>query len=305
MPAESPERARPEAWVVAAWALIAAELALAIYLGLKRPGAGPVRAYTFGPLLLVGGALAVGFVGAVTSAMRRPFARPQRVVAFCVVAFVVASASFPLPFPAHRADRPSRVAFSLPVRGEWTVAWGGEDDASFVLRTRPDRCYGYVLVVEAAGATRANAAEPRSAFAFGQTVLAPCDGVVAATLDRWPDDGRSASDDLGNWIALEVAPGEYFFLACLEHGSLAVEPGARVTRGQVLARVGWSAASRLAPEPHLALHLQDTPRPLAGQGVPFEFHDFFVGERRVERGRPRGKGLFVGYPLQGERVRAP
>lgn len=304
MAAETRAPERPELWVVAAWALLALEIALAIYLGLKLGGLGPVRAYAFGPALIVLAALLLGVLGCAISFVHRPFARPQRLVAFCVLGFVIVSASFPLPFPAHRSNRPSLAQLELPVQGEWTVAWGGVGETNFLLRTRPDRCSGFVLIRERDASTRAVPADPKSAFAFGEAVFAPCDGTVVDLVERWPDDGASAPDDLGNRIVLEIAPGEFLFLSGLAQDSLDVKLGERVTRGQALARVGFSANSRLTPEPHLSIHVQDTPNALAGQGIPFEFHDYFAGERRVERGRPNGAGFFIGYPVSGERVRS-
>lgn len=304
MGADARSRARPEAWVFAAWSVLAAEVALAIYLGLKFPGANPAKAYTFGPWLLVGAAFAVGIAGAAVSLARRPIANPYRLVAFCVLGFVIASVGFPLPFPSYRAGRPSPVAFQLPFQGEWTVAWGGADDQSHhLLRARPDRRFAYFFVVERDGATRREAADPRSAFAFGSQVLSPCDGQVVAATGELADDGPASRDDLGNHVVIEVAPAEYLFLTNLKQGSLAVRAGERVVRGQALARVGWSARTPLAPEPHLAMHLQDTPQPWWGQAIPFDFRDYFVGERRIERGLPRGAGYFVGRPLEGERLR--
>jgi hypothetical protein len=296
---------RPEAWVALAWLVLAAEIALAVYLGLKRPGAGPVRAYLFGPPILVGAALLVAALGIARSFARKPFARPQRMVALCLLAIVAATASAPIPFPSYRADRPSLVRFRSPFRGEWTVAWGGPDaEANFLARARADRRFGYDFVVVKEGRTR-SASDPASAFAFGEDVLAPCEGLVARVRDGIADDGASAPDDLGNFVAIEAAPGEFLFLASLQRGSIAVREGERVAAGQPVARAGFSAASRITPEPHLALHLQDTPEPILGQGIPFYFHGVVVNDAALERVAPQGRGFFAGAAPTGDRVRVP
>ena len=304
MSAEAKHGARPELWVVAAWGLVVAEFALAIYLGLKRPGAGPVRAFLYGPPLLALAALLLGIAGALWSALRRPFVTPPRLLGFCALGFVVATATYPLPFPSYRSARPSRVEIHLPVAGEWTVAWAGDDELNFVMRTRPDRRYGFLLVAARDGLTRARPDDPLSALAFGQPVLAPCDGTVARVVDEYPDDGRSAPDDLGNHLVLEIAPDEYLFLAGLQRGSFAVAPGQPVSRGAPLARVGFSACSRITPEPHLSIHVQDTPDALDGQSIPFYFHDYWVGPEHVARGVPEGAGFFVGRPVTGQKLRS-
>ncbi len=118
MASEPKHSARPEVWVVAAWGLVAAEFALAIYLGLRRPGAGPARAFMYGPVALAGTALLLGIIGALWSVRHRPFASAQRLIAFCSLGFVIATVTYPLPFPAARAAIPSRVAIHVPVAGE-------------------------------------------------------------------------------------------------------------------------------------------------------------------------------------------
>lgn len=304
MSEEARESSRPELWVVAAWALVAGEVALAIYLGMKQPGSGPVIAYRVGPQLLAGLALVIGAIGAIWSYFHRPFSSSQRLIAFCMLAFVVASATYPLPFPSYREGRPSAVAIDLPFRGEWTAAWGGlDDEINYIQRTRPDRRFGFTFVIARDGATRATPDDPRSAFAFDAEVLAPCDATVARAVGDLPDAGASAADDLGNFVALEIAPGEYLFLGNLKQGSLLVKAGEHVARGQVVAHVGWSAWSPLMSEPHLPIYVQDTPDPYSGQSVPFYFHDYSVGDNHIERGIPRAGGFFVGRPPTGERVR--
>ncbi len=185
-----------------------------------------------------------------------------------------------------------------------TVAWAGDEEANFVYRARPDRRFGYGLVLARDGQTRARADEPVSAFAFGAEVSAPCDGVVARVVDEYADDGASASDDLGNHVVLEIAPGEFLFLTGLARGSIAVAVGATVKLGTPLARVGFSAYSRLTPEPHLWIYVQDTPDALDGQSIPFYFHDYWVGAEHVARGVPTGVGFFVGRSPAGQKIRA-
>lgn len=301
MEAERP-RAGPEPWVAAAWAVLALEFALAIYLGLKRPGVGPIRAYVQGPILLLLLALAVGASGLAWSLFRRPILRPQRLIAMCVLGFVIATVTYPLPFPSFRADKPSTVRFALPANGSWTVAWGGEDPM-FSLRTRPDRCFGFLLVRAKDRLTRAEPDDPSSAYAFGEPVIAPCFGKIVSVVEDRPDTG-AGPDDLGNHVVLEVAPGEFLFLGGLAQGSVEPEIGAEVPQGAPLARVGFSASSILVPEPHLSMHLQSTPAPFEGQGIPFYFFGCAIDGQPVQRGVPAGRGLFVGHPVTGQTIEA-
>jgi hypothetical protein len=291
MKVESKSSARPEAWVVAAWLIVAAELGLAVFLGLKRPGVAPVKAYLYGPWLLALAAFVVGLVGLILSIRRPPFGATQRLVAFGLLFFVVGTASYGLPFPAARSTRPTLARIRVPVEGEWRVAWGGVDDASAIWRTRPDRSFVYVLVKEASGATR------------GAEVLAPASGKVVRVVNDVPDDGALHADDLGNHVVIELASDEFLFVSGLERGSISVSTGATIEAGAPLGRVGFSAFSPLCPEPQLGLHVQDTPEPFWGQGIPFYFWESALNGQRMPRAAPAGRGWFPGRALAGDTVR--
>jgi hypothetical protein len=303
MKVESKSSARPEAWVVAAWLIVAAELGLAVFLGLKRPGVAPVKAYLYGPWLLALAAFVVGLVGLWISIRRPPFGATQRLVAFGLLFFVVGTASYGLPFPAARSTRPTLARIRVPVEGEWRVAWGGVDDASAIWRTRPDRCFVYVLVKEEGGATRAASSEVGAAFARGAAVLAPASGKVVRVVNDVPDDGALHADDLGNHVVLELAADEFLFVSGLERGSIPVVVGATIEAGAPLGRVGFSAFSPLCPEPHLGLHIQDTSDAFWGQGIPFYFWESALNGQRMPRAAPAGRGWFPGRALAGDSVR--
>jgi hypothetical protein len=97
-------------------------------------------------------------------------------------------------------------------------------------------------------------------------------------------------------VILEVAPDEFLFIAHLRPSSIAVAPGDTLTLGQIVGVVGNSGNTS---EPHVHLHLQDTPASDAGEGIPFLFSDYVAvatGEH-MERGMPQGgipRGNFVG-----------
>jgi hypothetical protein len=294
--------ARPkEGWTACAWGMLGLAVLLVGYLALRRPGLWPVRVYKIGPILLPALAFATGLFGVATSLRRRPFLTRPRLRAFCLLALVIVGTSYPFPFPARREGHPSAVEFSLPVSGEWTVVWGGEQGGKNLLaRTRADRRFGLDLVMTVDGSSHSGDGRAlEDYFAFGQLVRAPAPGRVVRVVDTFSDrvpgtqPGRER-DELGNLIVIEVAPEEFFFLGGLEQGSLQVAEGATVERGQHLARVGHSAASRFTPEPHLLMHLQDTPVPRWGQAVPWFLSAYRSGERTVMRGMPSGGERIAG-----------
>jgi hypothetical protein len=305
----APSRAWREPWTLAAWALLLAEVAAVLYLGARPGGRGPVLVYYLGPLVLGAGALVVAALGLVTASRRRPFAQPARVLAFSALALVVGTASYPLPFPAAREERPSRIELAFPLHGEWTVEWGGPDTARNLLaRSRPDRRFGYDLVLEVEGLRHSgDEARLESWYAFGQPVSAPAPGtvvrIVEGLLDLAPGASGSGADELGNHVVLEIAPGEYLFLANLQRGSIAVEAGQRVEPDTLVGRVGCSGNQRFTRGPHLALHLQDEAEARWGQGIPFSFHDVLVDGVRSDRAQPCGRSLTGAGATRGQRVR--
>lgn len=303
MEPETKSNARPEAWIVAAWLIVAAELGLAVFLGLKRPGVAPVKAYLYGPWLLALAAFLVGLFGVGRSIRRPASSGTQRLIAFGLLCFVVGTASYGLPFPAARSTRPTLARIRVPLEGEWTVAWGGVDDASAIWRTRPDRCFAYVLVLEREGSTRAQPADPASAHARGAPVVAPASGKVVRVVNDVPDDGALHANDLGNHVVIELAADEFLFASGLERGSIPVAEGAPIAAGDALGRIGFSAFSPLCPEPHLGLHVQDTPEPFWGQGMPFHFWESAQNGQKLPRATPAGRGWFPGRALSGDRVR--
>jgi hypothetical protein len=242
--------------------------------------------------------------------LRRPFVQPGRVVALLALSGSVAVATLPFPYPTSHTQ-PSRVEFRLPVEGDWIVRWGGEHPRENVLVILPARCRGFDLERVEDGRTRrpeSSAAGPALAdwYAFDQPVLAPAAGEVVrvhgSERDRLPGTPWTGTEPAGNHVVVRVAPGEYLFLANLREGSVAVSVGDRVAQGSPIARVGNSGASRVSPNPHLAIHLQDTPDPGLGEGIPMRFSDYRTGARAVERGLPTGgvglRGELLGDPIR-------
>jgi murein DD-endopeptidase MepM/ murein hydrolase activator NlpD len=66
-------------------------------------------------------------------------------------------------------------------------------------------------------------------------------------------------------ITIDLGDGQFAYYMHLQPGSLRVKAGERVRRGQVLARVGCSGDAR---EPHLHFELTDSPKLIAGEGLP-------------------------------------
>ncbi len=128
---------------------------------------------------------------------------------------------------------------------------------------------------------RPGAGDPRlpSSFpTFGQPVLAVADATVVEAVDRYPDllVGEPREDVTpetagGNRIVLDLGDGRFAVYAHLQQGSVVVQPGDRVQRGQRIAGVGSSGTSG---GPHLHFQVTDRPSVVIGDGLPYTFDAF-------------------------------
>lgn len=124
----------------------------------------------------------------------------------------------------------------------------------------------------------------KNSLGYGAEVLAVADARVAAVRDGIPESERvsanpqhSLDEAAGNYISLDLGDGRFAFYEHLRPGSIRVARGDRVRRGQVIAALGFTGDST---EPHLHFHVADSPSPLLGEGLPFEF------QMRGRRERP-------------------
>lgn len=116
---------------------------------------------------------------------------------------------------------------------------------------------------------------------YAAPVLAVADGIVRATRDGQPEHAPltaqpepaslTADGLFGNYVVLEVSPGIFASYAHLRTGSIKVEPGQRVQRGQALAQLGQSGNSAA---PHLHFQLSNKATFEGSEGIPYVFQAF-------------------------------
>ncbi len=288
---DSPGRRRTGNWWFAAVAALAV-LQLGLYLVLRaRPGLLGVVLWYVGPWAI--GLIAVGVlgVGLVMSALRRPFWSNARGIAFLgLAAIMIVSGRAYRVYPSSYDDRPSEVGFRLPLDGAVTVAWGGATrDVNYHVVV-PDQRWAYDLLVTRDGASyRDDGTVLEHYHAYDRLVRSPAAGRVVSAVDGRPDhpigtkwDGE---DVLGNHVVVQLADSQYLFVAHLRRGTVAVRPKQLVQVGTHLGHVGNSGRST---EPHVHVHLQNTPDPYFAEGIPMYFEDYLVRERLVRRGIPTG-----------------
>jgi murein DD-endopeptidase MepM/ murein hydrolase activator NlpD len=179
-------------------------------------------------------------------------------------------------------------ALSLPFSGRWTVTQGNR--GAFSHQRLADR---FAWDFQMTDAKRGSGGDgPAQAHGLGAPVLATADGVVARVVTDVPDNvggERNVDQPGGNVVVLRHRAGEFSHYCHLMHGSIAVRPGQRVTRGQVIARCGCSGN---AAEPHLHYVLRTGPTP-DDTSIPARFEDTrTIGETVDAGGVPR-EGDFV------------
>ena len=118
---------------------------------------------------------------------------------------------------------------------------------------------------------------------FGADVLAVADGVVREARDGVVDNvplveppppaGLGLPDVGGNYVVLQLGANQFVHYVHLQRGSVSVQQGQRVRRGQVLGRVGNSGNTNGA---HLHFNVVDATSTEDSEGMPFMFDSFNV-----------------------------
>lgn len=137
-------------------------------------------------------------------------------------------------------------------------------------------------------------ADVRAYHAYGQTVLAVADATVVVATDGFPDNRPRTDEGFapaleitlhsvgGNVVTLDLGDGLFASYAHLQPGSVKVQVGDRVSRGQALGAIGNSGDSRW---PHLHFQVTDGPSLLGSEGLPYVIDAYgeAVGDRREQR----------------------
>jgi len=165
---------------------------------------------------------------------------------------------------------------ALPVNGRLSIAqryaidWMRLDDQGRLARGDPSDVHSYT--------------------SYGADVLAVADGIVVDMLNTLDDQVPPQLPDPktiniqnadGNHVVLDIGNGFFAFYAHLQKGSVTVQPGERVKRGQVLGKLGNSGNTSA---PHLHFHIMDGPSVLGSNGLPYVIDGFeLAGQISAEK----------------------
>ena len=161
--------------------------------------------------------------------------------------------------PTRFQDYETKADLRRPFAGEWFVYWGGRSlEQNYHAADRGQR-FATDFVVRKNGRTHSgNALNLGSYFCWGKPILATAVGTVVSVVDGLPDQAIGATDPrnpAGNHVVMNLGSGEFVFLAHLMQGSVKVDAGQTVARGEGVGRCGNSGNTS---EPHLHLHIQTT-----------------------------------------------
>lgn len=186
---------------------------------------------------------------------------------------------------ASTVPPPEPIVLDPPLgRGPWVAIYdpllkGGHRTAIYTVGGRariPGRFAIDFIALPAFGAlARDPDARPADGNGFGTAVLAVADGTIAAAADDMSDRTPKPvppESGSGNYVALDLGGGRFAFYEHLQQGSIIVTAGQRVTRGQVIAKLGSSGSTSIGP--HLHFHVADANSLLASEGVAFVFRQF-------------------------------
>jgi hypothetical protein len=188
------------------------------------------------------------------------------------------------------------VAIGPPVYGDGWLAANAVSNVSGH-RREPDVVNGHLYFSERYAvdliqvgsdglAYRGDPSRNENWLCYGTPLLAVADGVVVAVRDGIPENvplevptvPMTPDTVAGNHVLLDLGNGRYGGYAHFIPGSIRVQPGDRVRRGDMLGLLGNSGQSS---GPHLHFHVTNGPSFLGADGVPYAFDRVRVRKARL------------------------
>jgi hypothetical protein len=253
---------------------------------------GEVSVYTHGFIISALGALTlpVTLWGLIKTMFNRPVMRRSRTIAFSVLLAIGFFGNVPLfAVPLSTEDFESEHTYRLPFDGEWVVTAGGDSTDTNYHATTPTYRWGYDFTKLVDGERHKGDGDKLSDYyCYGEPVLAPVGGEVV-TVDKERKDNVAGEFDaqsvMGNYVIIRVDDKEYLFVAHMKEGSIPVDEGDTVERGQKIGECGNSGRSL---QPNVHVHLQNTPEFPMSESLPLRFSNYIADGEPVEKGMPEG-----------------
>ncbi|MGA6924388.1 MAG: M23 family metallopeptidase, partial [Desulfosarcina sp.] len=138
----------------------------------------------------------------------------------------------------------------LPFDGRWFVVQGGDTpNVNNHMALKP-QWFGIDFAKVGGQSNRelslADASRLEHHYSWGEPIFAPHEGRVLTVRKDLPDNPLGRKDihnPAGNYLTIQIAPERFLFLAHFQCGTITVEPGDLVRRGQFLGNCGNSGNS--------------------------------------------------------------
>lgn len=148
-------------------------------------------------------------------------------------------------------------AINLPFMGEWIITQGHEGEHTH--KEAWKHAWDFEIADDDGKTFDSKGNVLSDYYCFNKPVIAPYDGWIEEITDNVEDNEPHQFDLQNNWgntIVMRHADGFYSKLSHLRKGSIKIEKGAFVKKGDLLALCGNSGRS---PQPHVHFQLQTTP----------------------------------------------
>ncbi|MCD2137607.1 M23 family metallopeptidase [Salinicoccus halitifaciens] len=168
----------------------------------------------------------------------------------------------------------SEVSYTMPVKEEWLVFWGGDNEFINYHYVYGSQRYAYDLLQMKDGKThKGDPLQNENYHAFDKEITAPAGGKVVKVVNHIRDNVPGEMNEKrpsGNHVIIQHAHKEYSMIAHLKKESITVEEGDIVQQGDTLGRCGNSGNSS---EPHLHFQVMDKARAVRAKSFRIRFSD--------------------------------
>ncbi len=161
----------------------------------------------------------------------------------------------------------------LPVKGEWFINQG--HNGAYTHKDKWQHAWDFVIVDEDSKQFSGTGDLLKDYYAWDKPVFAPAAGIVAEIKDGIPDNiigDINTAHNWGNTIVIKHTETLYSQLSHLKEGSIMVQKGDFIRKGQRIGKVGNSGHS---PYPHLHFQLQATPH-IGSETLEYPLHNYII-----------------------------
>lgn len=171
-------------------------------------------------------------------------------------------------------DKWTQLTYNLPIKDEWLVYWGGDNELFNYHYNYETQRYAYDLVKLVNGKTMFDGGQfCTNYYSFGADVVAPIYGEVVRVVNHVNDNtpgNTNENEPFGNYVTIKHDRREYSVLAHLKRNSITVREGDIIYSQEVVGQCGNSGNSS---EPHLHFQVINAPDLEKGQSLKIKFEN--------------------------------